>query len=206
MTAVADRPPDRVRPEPLVRQPRPARSSPAAGCAQLVDEDGIRGVTSNPTIFEKAMAPARTTTSSSRELADDGLSIEDIYWELVARRHRARRRHPAPVYDELDGADGFVSVEVSPRARARHRRHDRAGPGAVRPARPAQRDDQDPGDAEGLPAIEETIAAGINVNVTLIFSLERYDEVIEAYLAGLERLARGGRRPRRRSRRWRRSS
>ena len=88
-----------------------------------------------------------------------------------------------PVYDELDGADGFVSVEVSPDLAHDTQRHDRAGKRAVAAAGPPERDDQDPGHAEGIPAITETLAAGINVNITLIFSLARYAEVIEAFLA-----------------------
>ena len=84
------------------------------GLAKLVADDGIRGVTSNPTIFERRSTPARATTSSCSQCAKDGLSIEDTYWAVVLDDIVGRRPVLEPVHDAADGADGFVSVEVSP--------------------------------------------------------------------------------------------
>src|SRR5262249_24445600 len=121
-----------------------------------------------------------------------GLSIEDSYWRLVLEDvgHAADRL--AAVHDATKGGDGFVSVEVSPdlardtkrtlaQARSLHERVDRANAMIKIPAT-----------EEGIPAIEENLAAGINTNITLIFSLDRYTQVIDAYFQGLERYAAGG--------------
>jgi transaldolase len=162
------------------------------GLRLLVDEDGIRGVTSNPTIFEKAMAAGHDYDEQLAQLARAGTPIKDAYWALVLTDVGDAADLLRPVYDETGGGDGFVSIEVDPDLA-----HDTA-------ATIAQARDlftelgrpnimiKIPATREGLPAIEDTIAAGINVNVTLIFSLARYDEVIDAYLRGLERLANNG--------------
>ena len=157
------------------------------GLAQLVGEDGIRGVTSNPTIFEKAMAAGAGYDDQLKDTAGAGLSIVDSYWRLVTDDVGHAADLLRPVYDRTGGADGFVSVEVSP---------DLAHETAETNAQAKQLFSQlgrpnvmikIPATVEGLPAITETIAAGINVNVTLIFSLERHDAVMDAYLSGLER-------------------
>ena len=112
-----------------------------------------------------------------------------------------------PVYEATGGGDGLVSLEVSPDAGARHRR-----PRSTRPSGSGRAVDRPnamikiPGTAEGLPAITHCIAAGINVNITLLFSVERYAEVIEAFLAGLERAARDGAAAPADRARWRASS
>jgi len=161
------------------------------GLAALVETDGIRGVTSNPTIFEKAMASGEGYDEQLRELGPD-VAVADVYWALVERDIQGAADVLRPVYDATAGADGFVSVEVSPELA-----HDTGGTITqaaelfARLGRPNVMI-KIPGTAEGLPAIEETIAAGINVNVTLIFSLVRHGEVIAAYLAGLHRLAAAG--------------
>ena len=102
------------------------RSRPAA-CATLVDEHGIRGVTSNPTIFEKAMASGNDYDAQLREVTAGGASARDAYWDLVTTDIAHAADILRPHYDEWDGHDGFVSIEVVARSRARHRRHDRAG-------------------------------------------------------------------------------
>ena len=138
--------------------------------------------------------PATATTSSSRESRGGGPVDRGHVLGARPRRHRARGRRAAP---------GVRRDSAAPTASCRSRStpdlaHDTDADRSTQAqelfatARPAERDDQDPGHAEGLPAITETIAAGINVNVTLIFSLARHDEVIEAYLAGLEQLADAG--------------
>ncbi len=163
------------------------RALATGGLDVLMREHGIRGVTSNPTIFEKAMAVGTDYDDQLRELISGGQSTEDAYWELVLAdiAHAADRLRP--VYDQLDGADGFVSVEVSPNLA-----HDTAGTIAQalelwqRLARPNVMI-KIPATPAGIPAITEVLSAGVNVNITLIFALRRYEEVIEAFASGLER-------------------
>ena len=159
--------------------------------AAKVAEDGIRGVTSNPTIFEKAVA-GEEYDASVAELAHQGFSTEDIGWALTTADVSAALEVLRPVFDQTGGCDGFVSLEVSPelakdtagtvaQARTLHERLDRPNLMVKIPAT-----------AEGVPAVETMISEGRNINVTLIFALDRYAEVIEAYLRGLERLAESG--------------
>ena len=160
--------------------------------ARLITEDGIRGVTSNPTIFEKAMAGGEGYDEQLADLQRGGSAIDTIYWELVLADIRAAADVLRPTYDTLAGADGFVSVEVAPdraydtaaTVTQRHWLRERADRPNVLVKIPAT--------AAGSPAVEDSIADGISVNITLIFSLARYAEVIEAYLRGLERHAAAG--------------
>jgi transaldolase len=147
---------------------------------------GVRGITSNPTIFQKAMSSGHDYDEQFRELLAGGTSVEQTYWDLVTKDIRDALGILRPIYDASDGLDGYVSVEVDPglardtegtKAAARHLWEVIDQPNLYVKI-PATR--------EGVPAIRDMIAEGRNINVTLIFSLERYDEVIEAYLAGLE--------------------
>ncbi len=158
--------------------------------AGLVDQ-GIRGVTSNPTIFAKAIAGQDTYDADFASLIRTK-SVEDAYWDLVIDDVDHALGILRSVYDVSGGSDGFVSVEVAPalahdtegtvaEARSLHARIDRPNVLVKIPAT-----------AEGVPAIRRMIAEGRSINVTLIFSLARYAEVIEAYLAGLEELASTG--------------
>ncbi len=147
---------------------------------------GVRGITSNPSIFEKAIATGDTYTDQLRELTAAGRSTLDAYWDMVVTDILEALALLRPVYDQSEGGDGYVSVEVSP-ALARDTE------GTVDQARELwKRIDQPnlfvkiPATAEGVPAIRTMIGEGTNINVTLIFSLERYAEVMEAYIAGLE--------------------
>jgi transaldolase len=155
---------------------------------QLADlrSRGVRGLTSNPTIFQKAIQGSPDYDEQFRALADEANPVIDDYWALVLADIRGAAAVFAPVYEASEGHDGFVSVEVDPGLA-----HDAAGTlDAARELHtllslpnvmikiPATR--------EGLPCIREMIAEGRNVNVTLIFSLERYEEVMEAYIQGLE--------------------
>jgi len=162
------------------------------GLQRLVDVDGIRGVTSNPTILDKAIGAGEGYDEQLAACAAQGMTIEETYWAVVIDDIRSATAILRPVFDAHDGGDGFVSLEVAPTlahdtkatieaARSLHDRVDR--PNLMIKI---------PGTVEGLPAVEETIAAGISVNVTLIFSLDRHDKVIEAYLTGLERLVASG--------------
>ena len=155
--------------------------------AHLV-ELGVRGVTSNPTIFAKSISTGVSYDEAMRRLLPDH-AVEETYWELVVEDIQRALEVLAPVHAASDGRDGFVSLEVSPALA-----HDTAATTTSAAALHQRIEAPNllvkiPATVEGLPAIEETIAAGHSVNVTLIFSLERYDAVIEAYQTGLERLA-----------------
>ena len=159
---------------------------------QLIEEDGLRGMTSNPSIFEKAIAGSHDYDDAIRALALEGKSVEQIYAALTVEDIQRTADLFRPVYDRLDGTDGFVSLEVSPRLA-----HDTSGTIAdarrlwVAVARPNVMI-KVPGTIEGLPAIRQLIGEGINVNITLLFGLPRYRQVAEAYIAGLETLAAQG--------------
>jgi len=162
------------------------------GTLQGLVNRGIRGVTSNPTIFQKAIEASSDYDEQFAE-ATGRLSVEDAYWELVIDDIRHACDVLRPVFEASGSADGYVSIEVSP-AVARDTGR------TIRDARSLwQRVERPnlmvkiPGTVEGLPAIRTAIAEGININVTLIFGLHRYAEVIDAYRAGLaERVAGGG--------------
>ena len=154
---------------------------------------GIRGVTANPTIFARAIAGSDAYDAQFAALIAQGLAVEDAYWELAAADVVDAAAVLRPVYDTSGGTDGFVSIEVAPElARdtvatiaAAGRLHERIARPNVFVKIPAT--------AEGIPAIADMIGKGVSINITLIFSLARYEQVIEAYLQGLETLAaRGG--------------
>ena len=155
-------------------------------------ERGVRGLTSNPTIFQKAIADAADYDEQFRELVRGGASIEDAYWALVSADIEEALRILRPVHDESGGVDGRVSVEVAPDLA-----RDTAGTEAAARQLWTSIDEPNlfvkiPGTAEGLPAIRACIGAGVSINITLLFSLSRYDEVIDAYLGGLEDLLAAG--------------
>jgi len=160
------------------------------GLQELVDK-GMRGVTSNPTIFQKAMTGSDAYDEQFRSLIERD-SVEAAFWDMAIDDVTAACAVLRPVHDSVGGADGFVSLEVNPllanttdrtidSARSLHERIDLPNLMVKIPAT-----------AEGVPAIEKMISEGRNINVTLIFSLSRYQEVMEAYLAGLETLAGAG--------------
>lgn len=159
---------------------------------QMIDEDDLRGLTSNPTIFEKAISGSEDYDSQLRQLASQNKTRDEIYDELTIEDIGNAADVFRPVYDKYHQADGFCSLEVSPTlardtegtiaaAKRLFARLDRPNVMIKIPATP-----------EGIPAIEESIAAGINVNITLIFSNDVYSQVIEAYIRGLERRAAAG--------------
>lgn len=161
--------------------------------AAMIARGDIRGVTSNPSIFHNAIAKSNDYDSALTPLAMSGWSSEQIFWQLAVEDIRAACDLFRPLYEQTDGVDGYVSLEVSPYlandtegtiSQAKHLWQvvDRPNLMIKIPATKA-----------GIPAIRRAIAEGINVNVTLIFSLERYQEVMDAYLSGLEdRLLAGG--------------
>jgi transaldolase len=160
--------------------------------ARLIAEDGLLGMTSNPTIFEKAVSGSALYDEDIRRGVAEGRSPEQIFEALAVVDVREACDLFRPVYDRTGGVDGLVSLEVSPTLA-----HDTEG--TVREARrlwqAVGRPNamiKIPGTVEGLPAVTRCLADGINVNVTLLFSTARYAQVIEAFLAGLEARAAAG--------------
>ncbi len=155
--------------------------------ARLIAADGLRGMTSNPTIFEKAIGGSRLYDEEIRSLSEAGRGAQEIFEHLAVADVRAACEAFAAVHEGSAGVDGLVSLEVSPilanDTAATIHEAERLWQALDRPNAMIKI----PATAEGLPAITHCIAAGISVNVTLLFSVERYGEVIEAYLAGLER-------------------
>lgn len=154
---------------------------------RMIDEDDLRGLTSNPTIFEKAISSSDDYDMQLRELAGHGRSRDEIYDAITIEDIGKAADVFRPVYDRTHGDDGYCSLEVSPlmaqdtkaTAAEAKRLFEALGRPNVMIKIPAT--------PEGIPAIEESIAAGININITLIFSNDVYAQVIEAYLRGLER-------------------
>jgi transaldolase len=164
-----------------------------SGTLQRMVADGdVTGLTSNPTIFEQAIASGKEYAEQLRALARAGKSADDIADALAIQDIRDAADVFAPVYRRTQGADGYVSIEVAPRYANDTRRSiaeaHRLWDAVDRPNLMVKI----PGTAAGLPAIETCIADGLNINITLIFSLARYDEVMEAFLSGLERRRRAG--------------
>jgi transaldolase len=153
--------------------------------------DGIRGVTSNPTIFAKAIEGENTYDDEFATLAAAGTVVE-AYWTLVCDDVRDALGVLRPVFDASDGSDGFVSVEVGPELAHDTPRTIEAARGLNQRINLPNLLVKIPATAEGVPAIRQMIAEGRSINITLIFSLARYAEVIEAYLSGLETLAAAG--------------
>ncbi len=156
-------------------------------------EQGVVGVTSNPTIFQGAIAEGDAYDDQIRELSAELSDPKEIFWQLAKDDIRDACDILRPVWDEGKGKDGWVSLEVDPNLATRHREDEVRGDPPARARRPPQPLHQDPGHrVAGLQAIEDTIAAGIPVNVTLIFSLERHRKVVEAYVRGMQRFVDGG--------------
>lgn len=165
--------------------------------ARLVSEDGIKGVTSNPTIFEKAISEGHEYDAQIQEISAAGRGLMAAYTEIVTEDIRRAADVLRPVHDATSGEDGYVSLEVEPDlAYDTQRTVARAGELFRAVSRPNVFI-KIPATAEGIPAIEETISRGVPVNVTLIFSVKRYEEVAAAYIRGVKRLVASGGDPRR---------
>ena len=159
--------------------------------ARLRDE-GVSGVTSNPTIFEKAVSGSNDYDEALVRLVRAKHKPEEILWELMVEDVSAAADVFRPVHDKTKGHDGFVSIEVSPTAASSTRRTIAyAEDLRTRCHRPNVMV-KIPATKEGIPAIYDQISKGHNINITLIFSVDRYGEVMEAYLSGLEKLRKGG--------------
>ena len=153
---------------------------------------GVTGITSNPTIFQKAVAQGTDYEAGIRRLIEAGRSPQEMLWDLMIEDVRDAADVFRPVFDRTEGRDGFVSIEVSPEvahsaqqtvemARELRRRCDRSNVMVKIPATP-----------EGVPAIRQMIGEGASINVTLIFSVSRYEEVVQAFLSGLDDLRDAG--------------
>jgi transaldolase len=153
---------------------------------RLIAEDGLSGMTSNPTIFQKAIAETDLYDDSIRALSGRGVSGAALFEALEVEDVRAAADVFRPVFDRTKGDDGFVSIEVNPALS-----HDTEGTVAEarRLWRACDRPNvmvKIPGTTEGVPAIRAALAEGININITLLFSVARHREVMEAYLSALE--------------------
>src|ERR671927_1022922 len=152
-----------------------------------IEEDDLRGVTSNPTIFEKAITGSADYDEQLRRLVQAGKSVNEIYEDLVTEDIGNAADILLPVYERTDGLDGYISLEVNPGLAYKTqetvdeatRLFKRLGRKNVMIKIPAAQ--------EGLPAIEESIYRGVNINITMIFSIENYVQVAEAFIRGLER-------------------
>jgi transaldolase len=164
----------------------------SGGLARMMREDAVVGVTSNPTIFQKAISAGDAYDEQLREVLKDERDPKEVFLHLATRDVGEALDLLRPVWDEGSGRDGYVSIEVDPNlaydtqatiteATRLHEWIDRPNLFVKIPAT-----------KPGLPAIEEMIAKGRSINVTLTFSLERYAEVAEAYIRGVERLVEGG--------------
>jgi transaldolase len=158
----------------------------------LIQKDGLRGMTSNPSIFEKAIAESHIYDEDIRVMAQKNKTVSAIYEALSQRDVQSAADEFRSVYDKTDGKDGYVSLEVNP-----HLAHDTHG--TLEEARrlwaAINRPNvfiKVPATVEGLPAIRQLICEGINVNVTLLFGLPRYRQVADAYIAGIEMRATQG--------------
>src|SRR5213592_1208281 len=160
---------------------------------RLIDEDGLRGLTSNPTIFEKAINGSSEYDAPLKSLLAQGKEVKEIYEALAIEDIQRASDLFRPIFNETAGQDGFVSLEVSPKlahkteetiqeARRLWKRVNRPNVMIKVPATPA-----------GIPAIEQLLGEGININITMMFSMDHYIQVAQAYIRGLEILERSAR-------------
>jgi transaldolase len=160
-----------------------------SGGLQNYVQKGLRGVTSNPSLFEKSIADSHDYDTQISDLARQGKSAEEIYEELAIEDARTAADVLRPVFDETDGVDGYFSLEVNP-----HLAHDRQGTvnEATRLFARVNRPNvmiKVPATGEGIQAFQELIEQGVNINVTLMFSQQQYDQVAEAYITAMENRA-----------------
>ena len=166
--------------------------TPGGEMQKLIENDGVRGVTSNPAIFEKAINGSSDYDQEIRALGKQGKNTTEIYENLAIDDVGRAADYFRPLYDSTKGGDGFVSIEVSPKlandtdgtvAEARRLWKALSRPNIMIKV---------PGTKAGLPAVRQLLREGINVNITLLFAVERYEEVLEAYIAALEDRAKEG--------------
>lgn len=154
---------------------------------RLIEEDNLRGITSNPSIFEKAIAQSNLYDEDIQFMVREGKDAKEIYETIIQRDVRDAADAFRSLYDKMKAKDGYVSLEVNP-----HLAHDTQGTiiEARRLWKSLNRPNvfiKVPATLEGLPAITQLISEGVNINVTLLFGLPRYQEVAQAYMAGIEK-------------------
>jgi len=166
--------------------------APGGEMQKLIEKDGVRGVTSNPAIFEKAINGSSDYDNEIRALGKKGRNTTEIYESLAIDDVGRAADFFRPLYDSTKGGDGFVSIEVSPKLA-------QDTEGTVAEARRlwkalnrANIMIKVPGTKAGLPAVRTLLSEGINVNITLLFAVDRYEEVLEAYIQALEERAKKG--------------
>ncbi len=156
---------------------------------KIIQEDGIRGQTSNPTYFEKAISGSNDYDDAIKALAQQGKTVDEIYEALAVEDIQDATDLFRPLYDSVNGADGLVSLEVSPElahdTQATIEQARRLFAAVSRPNVLIKV----PGTPAGMPTIERLISEGINVNVTLLFALDAYEQAANAYISGLEKYA-----------------
>jgi len=153
---------------------------------KLIDEDGVRGVTSNPAIFEKAITSSSDYDNDIRKLSDSDKTNEEIFFGLAIEDIKNATDLFKGVYDESKGTDGYVSLEVSPFLALKTEETAKQAEQLWKAVDRKNVMIKIPGTKPGLAAIRQSIGKGININVTLLFGLPRYEEVTEAYISGLE--------------------
>jgi transaldolase len=158
----------------------------ANGELQTWIDNGIRGLTSNPSIFQKAIAGSDLYDEQFRALVNNGESIADAYWKLVTTDIEGALAVLRPVFDSSGGTDGFVSVEVDPSLANETDPTTQAAQELATAIDEPNLMVKIPGTVAGLPSIRQMTAEKVSINVTLIFSVERYRDVMEAYISGLE--------------------
>ncbi len=159
---------------------------------RMVDEDGVAGVTSNPTIFEKAITGSADYDAAIRELIALGKEVPEIYQALVIQDIQMAADILRPTYERTEGRDGFACLEVSPELAYDTRASVDSARFLFRALSRPNVMIKIPGTPQGIPAIEQCLSEGININVTLLFGLENYEQVASAYISALENRAKQG--------------
>lgn len=149
---------------------------------------GLRGMTSNPTIFDKAISSSNDYDQKIKKLSNAGKSVFEVYDELTVRDVQDAADIFMPVYQETQGLDGYVSLEINPKLAFKTQETIEEGKRLYRKVKRSNVMFKVPATSEGFRAIEELIACGININVTLIFSLEQYVNAAQAYMRGIKRI------------------
>lgn len=164
-----------------------------SGAFQALLDGGVRGCTSNPTIFEKSIRTSSEYEPALRRLASAGRSVEETYYDLVIEDIQRAADLLRPIYDASEARDGFISLEVQPKHAADHQATVKEALELVARIQRPNLMIKVPATDPGLVAIRTLIGSGVSVNVTLIFGIGQYEQVAEAYIAGLELAAKGGR-------------
>jgi transaldolase/glucose-6-phosphate isomerase len=164
----------------------------SSGAFQALLDAGVRGCTSNPTIFEKSIRTSSEYEPALRRLATAGKSVEDIYYDLVVSDIQQAADLLRPIYDGSEKRDGYISVEVQPRYAADHAASVKEALELVARIQRPNLMIKVPATEPGLVAIQTLIGKGISVNVTLIFGVDQYRQVANAYISGLEQAQKDG--------------